>query len=53
MEDVQSMQFPKSLNDLREDTPNLLLTRMGTLLLVFDYLMAQVALTCVFHNDAA
>lgn len=52
MEDVQSMQFSESLHDLRKDAPDLLLSRMGALLLVLDDLVAEVAFAGVFHNDA-
>ena len=53
MEDVQSMQFPESLHDLREDAPNLLLACMRALLLVLDDFVAEVAFARVFHDDAA
>ena len=52
MEDVGLVKSFEALDNLDEDSPNFLFLQICLFLLVTSYLLEEIALVTVLHNDA-
>ncbi len=52
MENIHSMKFSKSLDNLNENIPNFSFWELGSFFLEVSYFASQVAFTSVLHDNA-